>query len=95
MTELASLGNFHLWFSEDAESGPAPRVLGVRHCWLQVGDEGPPASGVDLVFRTRTRPGRPPAVRVDGVLVCPAYNGTNQGGVSCDLCRYCFRPLNT
>jgi Gene product 88 len=91
LAALAALDNFHLWFSLDSTTGPAPRLEGVRYCWLQVEDERPPEDcGVELIFRTR-RNGRQPTTRVGPALMCPAYNGLHaEKGVACESCKFCF-----
>jgi hypothetical protein len=90
LSEIASLRNFHLWFSVDKESG-LPREVpeGVRLAFLQT-EEGDDPGDVDLVFRTAALRSSP-ARRVGLALVCPTEQGASESGDrSCTSCRRCF-----
>jgi hypothetical protein len=93
LSEMASLRNFHLWFSVDRESGlPETTPPRVRLAFLQTEEADDPGD-VDLVFRTPAL--RSTRVRRIGLsLVCPTEQGASESGDrSCTSCRRCFsRP---
>jgi Gene product 88 len=93
LSEMASMLNFHIWFSVDRETGtPEVVPLRVRLAFLQT-EEGDDPGDVDLVFRTPAL--RSTRVRRIGLsLVCPTEQGASEAGDrSCTSCRRCFsRP---
>jgi Gene product 88 len=94
LVELASLPNFHLWFSLDRDAPVPPHVPGVRGVWLQADQEEPSGpSEVQLVFReVRDESGRPrdkAQKKVAGVQVCP-YELLPDGAITCAKCKICF-----
>lgn len=93
LRELSELRNMRLFYSVDREmSLPEDVPPAVRVAFLaeDADDEVPPTA--DLVFRDhgarRTR-----AMRMGGVLICPAENGIG-AHVTCDECRLCLDPLS-
>lgn len=91
LSRLQRYPNFHLWFSMDRATGPAPLVRGVRRCYLAVNDidAATAPSDCDLVFRER-----PSTVMksANGVLVCPTENGvTGRLHHTCSSCGLCWR----
>jgi len=83
---LARLPNFILWWSCDRETGPPPRIRGVRRAYMSTSDEDTPRFRVDLVFRDN-----PKTIRkwIKGTLVCPEENGVTK--TTCSLCQLCFK----
>ena len=85
LKEFSQLPNVYLWFSTDKETGAAPKVKGVRTCYLQLDYSDMPKWSIDLVFREDTRA----VVKwIKNSLVCPAENGITN--VSCTRCKLCF-----
>lgn len=95
LAELAALPNFHLWLSEDRDTGASPAIPGTRVAFLvaTAGDEALVPAYADLVFRDHSheklRPGQVKAI--NGVRVCPFEQAASfRGCVTCSTCRICF-----
>ena len=96
LRRLASLPNFELWYSEDADTGPAPRHKHVRRAFLVIKPEDEQAipAGSNLVFRDKIDR---PAKKMAGVLVCPYENGVIgiAGKTTCERCGICWSRNTT
>jgi hypothetical protein len=82
---LTQARNLKLWFSCDADTGPPPRVKGVRRAYMLSPGELEPAYAVDLIFRVKRKTVQK---RVQGALVCPHENGVTK--TSCSTCKLCY-----
>lgn len=88
LLELGELRNFELWFSEDAESGQAPRIRGIRRCYMAVEADEEPPWRTHLVFRDKTKGVR--KYVANGALVCPYENGATRKSITCSSCKLCW-----
>lgn len=89
LRRLAQLSNFHMWYSEDADSGPSPAAEdGARRAYMARNDVELAAlpAGVDVAFRDHPRTVRK---KIHGTQVCPAENGSDVK-FTCGRCRICF-----
>jgi hypothetical protein len=91
LVDLATLPNFALWFSADADTGMPPEIPpGVRVAWLQESEDDAIPAGVDLVFRVH-RLRKTPRKRIGLTLVCPTEQG-REHTTTCSSCAHCWRP---
>lgn len=90
LCELGKLPNVRLWFSADAESGPPPRLDGVRGvAYMSINDGDLPDYPADLVFRDNDTTLMKFTPRGD--LVCPYEQGVKKKTkITCSRCRYCL-----
>jgi hypothetical protein len=96
LTKIAELPNVALWLSEDVSTGtpPADMIPGARRAFMARRDKQlkqlPQHPQASLIFRNQTST---VVKRADGVLVCPAENGTApQVKMTCGACQLCFNP---
>jgi hypothetical protein len=85
---LASLPNFRLMWSCDAQTGVPGWMAGCDVAWLAMSDLDLPPRTVGIVFRRKTST---VLARMSRSIVCPAENGIVDNGVTCQRCRLCFR----
>lgn len=91
LLQLAEQKNFHMWWSIDRETGPAPCVPGIRTAYLAIDDVDALSApdDVDLIFRDK---GKIPLAHVNGVMVCPVENKIPEHHKrhTCSSCGVCF-----
>lgn len=96
LVRLSKLPNMHLWFSEDRETGPSPKVKGVRVAYLvaDAAGEADVPTRADLVFREHAPLSKTPltvAKAINGVRVCPYEQGViRKAPITCERCKICF-----
>lgn len=90
LLKLASLANFHLWWSVDRQTGIAicePPIKGMAY--LSTGDDDLPDYPVTLVFRDNDD--TPMVFDQNGNWVCPYEQGVRRKvKITCTTCKYCF-----
>ncbi len=91
MKDLASLKNFHLWWSVDAETGLPDEVPeGVELAYLQRETTDDPQDA-KVVFRVKHLR-KTPAKRVGLAIICTTETGLpSADNATCTSCRRCFR----
>jgi hypothetical protein len=89
---LSKLSNWQLWFSEDRETGPSPRIKTARRAFMVIDetDEKIVHKGADLVFRDEAHT---VVKKMNGVQVCPYETGIPyQVKMTCARCGICWKP---
>lgn len=96
LESLAAEPNCQLWYSVDRDTGlPADVPAPVRLAWMMAALDDFPPGRVGLTFRVKSLR-RQPLSLVHGGPVCPAEDGTQRSWpMTCDRCRYCWRPAPT
>lgn len=91
LLRLARLPNFHMWWSIDRETGPAPSVPGVRVAYMAIDDVDARLvpDDTDLLFRVRPKT---PMQSANGVHVCPVETKIpgEEKKHTCSSCGLCW-----